>query len=101
MYGIAMKLLIVHTILPKICVASSPTEKLKNTEKFNLTQPKTILSLRVSSTHYEPFMYQNEVGTFYSGIEYKLLKIIARMEDLDLIFQNASSPSSYDHLMFK
>lgn len=57
--------------------------------------------LRVSSNHYEPFMYQNEMGQFYNGIEYKLLKAIAKTTDMDLVFQKNTRRVSDDHLIFK
>lgn len=44
--------------------------------------------LRVSTTHHEPFMYQNKSGKFYSGIEYNLIKTIAEKETLNLSIQN-------------
>lgn len=72
---------------------------LQDTE-FPGGEPTTIHSLRVSSTHFEPFMYQDEkTGQFYDGIEYKLLTTIAKREHLNLVFQNALDADKNDHLI--
>lgn len=43
--------------------------------------------LRVSTYHYEPFMYQDEIRTFYKGIEYQLIKTIAEKKRLNLLIK--------------
>lgn len=46
--------------------------------------------LRVSTTHFEPYMYQDNDGNFYDGIEYKLVKKIAEILNMELSFQSTS-----------
>lgn len=88
------KLIIFLVIMASIMVTPVQSNNLKNYAKFNLTQPK--LSVRVSSTHYEPYMYRNEKGEFVNGIEYKLLEVIAQKESLRLFFQNQPDPLNND-----
>lgn len=55
---------------------------------------KSIKNIKVSATHYEPFMYRDDLikiqsnrggdGKFHNGIEYKLIKTIAEKEHLTL-----------------
>lgn len=46
-------------------------------------------------------MYQNENQQFYNGIEYKLLKIIAEKEHLDVLFQNNPIPWDQNHQILR
>lgn len=57
--------------------------------KFQSEPPKCVL--RVSTTHYEPFMYQSKSGDFYKGIDYNLIKTIVEKENLSLLLQNEVS----------
>lgn len=99
----SMKFLILYTVLVEIIgfSASLPLETLKNLQKFNLTETKPVSSIRVFSNNYEPFMYQNKNGRFDRGIEYKLLESIAKVENLELIFQNRSDFQVFDRIMFR
>lgn len=79
----------------------SVSKYLENCKKNELIQSNISHILRVSSTHYEPFMYLNEKGQFDNGIEYKLLKTIAEKLHLDLVIQNQISLQNDDHLNSK
>lgn len=69
---------------------------------FPSDKQPTIRSLRVSSIHFEPFMYQDKrTGQFYDGIEYKLFTTIAKREHLNLVFQNTLGAERNDHLIHK
>lgn len=61
------------------------------------------LLLRMSARHNEPFMYQNEMGTFYNGIEYKLIKMITEKLNLNLLIgsQTRFSPDNIERLFSK
>ena len=62
---------------------------------------QTIRSLRVSSSNFEPFMYQDKDGQFYNGIEYKLSKTIAEKFHLNLSFKTHFRRSDYNPLILK
>lgn len=62
--------------------------ELSNHSNITQNERESMKLLRVLTTHYVPFMYQDESGQFYNGIEYKLLKIIAEKEHLQLSFQS-------------
>lgn len=47
-------------------------------------------SLQLSAHNYDPFMYQNENGLFFKGIEYDLIKTIAAKANLQLEFASTS-----------
>lgn len=97
----SIKFWILYTVLAKLIdfSASLPSETLKNFQKFNLSETKPVSSLRVFSNNYEPFMYQNQNGRFYRGIEYKLLESIAKEENLELVFENRSEFQGLERIM--
>lgn len=72
-------------------------EHLRNGEKAYRNDE----TLRVSSSNYEPFMYQDRDGKFNNGIEYKLLKTISEKTNLNLSFKTQLSWSDYVRLMMK
>lgn len=72
--------------------ATLPSNKLKNYQKFNLIEKQPLNAVRVSSLQFEPFMYQNQSGQFYDGIEYKLLETFAKKGHLQLIFEDRCNP---------
>lgn len=43
--------------------------------------------LRISTAHFEPYMYLDEDGQFYNGIEYNIVKFIGKELKMDLKFQ--------------
>lgn len=49
--------------------------------------------LRISTAHFEPFMYQDKNGNFNDGIEYKLVKMIAKQLNRTFSFQSTSKHS--------
>lgn len=49
--------------------------------------------LRISTAHFAPYMYQNEKGRFYNGIEFKLLQMIADRLKMSLSLQTTSKRS--------
>lgn len=82
------------------------TEQKSNADKVNSnkadSEEKPLnRSLRVSTRCYEPFIYQDADGQFSKGLEYELIKTIAQKVDLEVKFQNDSSRSNYDRLIFK
>lgn len=98
-----VKFLIFCTIFSQIIhfSVSLESKKSKNFQKLKRIQTKRAGILRVSSNHYEPFMYQNEIGQFYNGIEYKLLEAVAKTTSMDLVFQKNTGSVNDDHLIFK
>lgn len=79
-------------------ISPRTNDSLSHNGEFPEGKHHTIRSLRVSSTHFEPFMYQDKkTGQFYNGIEYKLLSTIAKKERLDLIIQNTSGTEHLIH----
>lgn len=59
--------------------------------------------LRVLTSQYKPFMYRDENGQLYKGIEYKLLETIAEKEHLQLSFEivDRSHFADIEHLRMK
>lgn len=43
--------------------------------------------LRVLTFNYEPFMYKNDVGHFYKGIDFEFLKLLSQKLDRKLLLQ--------------
>lgn len=43
--------------------------------------------LRVLTFNYEPFMYKNDNGHFYKGIDFEFLKLLAQKLNRKLLFQ--------------
>lgn len=98
-------LLQIILLLPLLQVKcdSSSIKNGKKYEKLFLSGLKSIHSLRVSTEHYEPFMYRDKNGNFNNGIEYKLIKTIAEKEQLELsfVFVNHFRPLNLDEFIFK
>lgn len=58
--------------------------------------------LRISTVHFVPYMYQNNDGSFYDGIEYKLVKMIAQVLNTSMSFQTTSKHSNIcDNVVLK
>lgn len=55
---------------------------------LHLNGSKSQMLLQVFGIHNEPFMYRNENGHFYNGIEYQLVKAIADKKHSTLAFHN-------------
>lgn len=58
-----------------------------NFDEFPKNEGRPDDLLRVTTRPREPFMYQDQSGQFYKGIDYKLIKIIAdqfEKENLDI-----------------
>lgn len=96
----------VHTYSSYINCAVSPSNGLKNIDKFELNGWKPIHTLRVSTIPHEPFMYQNENGKnvqWLNGIEYKLIKVIAEKEQLNISieFQDSFKSVHFNQLLYK
>lgn len=65
-----------------ICSISNVNLSRSNESNSPTSKKESLHSLRVSSRHYEPFVYQ-ENGKF-KGIEYNIIKAIAEKEHLNL-----------------
>lgn len=101
-------LFIVHVYLSNINGSASPSNGLKNIDKFDLNGWKPIHTLRVSTIPHQPFMYQNENeggknGQLDNGIEYKLIKTIAEKEQLNLSiqFHDSFKSAHFNQLLYK
>lgn len=46
--------------------------------------------IRVTTRQYEPFMYRNSSGAFVDGIEYALIKTIAKTLNMEVTFRPMS-----------
>lgn len=60
----------------------------------NKLQLNKISPLRVTTRHYEPFMYQNDNGLFYHGIEFFLMQTIAKKLKTEVTYVNSSKQLS-------
>lgn len=47
--------------------------------------------IRVTTRHFEPYMYQNSEGKFVDGIEYNLCKTIAEKLRMQVTFKQSSN----------
>lgn len=82
-YTISKVLLLwIFQIISANLVVSESLKPFQIVQKSNSTRPRQIHSMRVLTKKFEPFMYQDENGLFYDGIEYKLIKTIAEKEQL-------------------
>lgn len=86
MFIITKSFLLLIAVQVALIKANSLPSDIKNYEKVFLKAIKPVDSLFVSADHYEPFIYQNKNGKFYNGIEFKLLKTIAKKENLEVVF---------------
>lgn len=54
---------------------------------LHLSAFSTSQVIRVSTRHYEPFMYRNSSGAFVDGIEFALIKTIAKTLGMQVTFR--------------
>lgn len=57
------------------------------------TQTNANQILRISTTHFAPYMYRDENGRFYNGMEFELLQVIADRLNMSLSFETTSKRS--------
>lgn len=74
-----------QALIVKLHIISLPSDK--SIRKIAFEEPKSINSLRVAFIEFEPFVYEDERGQFYKGIEFELIKTIAKKEHLSLLFE--------------
>lgn len=61
-----------------------------------LVNAKNVQHLHVAAINYEPFMYQDsDDQAFSKGIEFELIKTIAKKENMDLSIKNRLNPFKY------
>lgn len=63
----------------------------KNYKKLFPAEVKPRNHLFVSIKHYEPFLYRNENGKFYNGVEHKLFEMIAEKKNVDVVYRDQLS----------
>lgn len=66
---------------------------------FILPSYDTSEVIRVSTRHYEPFLLKNYNGNFTEGIEFQLIRTIAKRLDMNLEFQEFGT--EFDRNNFK
>lgn len=73
----------------------------RNYERVFLNGLNSTGSLLVSTVKYEPFMYRHVNGSFYNGIEFKLIDTMTKKERLVLSFLDQLSTIDNSHDFFK
>lgn len=56
-------------------------------ENFSQSPSKN-LTITISTRHYEPYMYRNDGGIYYHGIEFKLLDTLAKKFNMNLSYHS-------------
>lgn len=94
-YTSANDLLIPQTIDINEPLSSSPN---RNPNFF-----KDLRMLRISTTHFAPYMFQDgKGGSFHNGMEFELLQVIAKRLNMSLSFRTSSKRSHIcDNLALK
>lgn len=95
-----MNILIWILLVVKIVAGKSSLFKILTNSSINNEYNNSII--RVSTQHYEPFIYQDKHGQFYKGIEYNIIESIAKKLNKTVSYRVwKGHPRNYNPLLSK